>query len=116
MGGRACIKVPYSNAGQGVYTILNENDLKKFMESPQHYDKYIVQSLVGNSSWMSGSAPASQYFHTGCIPNKSGAIYIADLRMMVRGDADGWHPTAVYARRVCVCSIVTFCSSLMTNQ
>jgi hypothetical protein len=28
MGGRACIKVPYSNAGQGVYTILNENDLR----------------------------------------------------------------------------------------
>jgi hypothetical protein len=92
------------------------------MDEPQHYDKYIVQSLVGNSSWMSGSAPASQYFHTGCLPNKSGATYISvgplpslsvyfmpnnhqtccmqqDLRMMIRGDGDGWHPLAVYARR-----------------
>lgn len=96
MGGLACIKVPYSNAGQGVFTVVNPLDLKKFMDSPQHYDKYIVQSLVGNSSWTQG---AGQYFHTGCLPNKSGATYVADIRMMIRGDATGFAPVAVYARR-----------------
>lgn len=51
MGGHAVIKVPYSNAGQGVYTITTKDELKEFMEVNHHYDKFIVQSLVGNASW-----------------------------------------------------------------
>jgi hypothetical protein len=31
MGGHAVLKVPYSNAGQGVYTITNKNELNDFL-------------------------------------------------------------------------------------
>ena len=51
MGGHAVLKVPYSNAGQGVYTITNKDELKAFMDTDHFYDKFIVQSLVGNASW-----------------------------------------------------------------
>lgn len=39
MGGRGVLKVPYSNAGQGVYTITNKTELKDFMGQHYHYDK-----------------------------------------------------------------------------
>lgn len=42
MGGHAVIKVPYSNAGQGVYTITNKQELADFMAIEQHYEKFIV--------------------------------------------------------------------------
>ncbi|KAF9967737.1 hypothetical protein BGZ70_008398 [Mortierella alpina] len=42
MGGHAVVKVPYSNAGQGVYTITNKQELQEFMDTPQHYDKMMV--------------------------------------------------------------------------
>ena len=40
MGGHAVIKVPYSNAGQGVFTITNKEELAAFMKEDHHYDKY----------------------------------------------------------------------------
>lgn len=39
MGGHAVLKVPYSNAGQGVYTITNQKELDSFMNQDHHYDK-----------------------------------------------------------------------------
>jgi glutathione synthase/RimK-type ligase-like ATP-grasp enzyme len=42
MGGHAVLKVPYSNAGQGVYTITNENELNDFLAEDHHYDKVII--------------------------------------------------------------------------
>lgn len=104
MGGKAVVKVPYSNAGQGVYTILNEEELNRFMSQPHHYDKYIVQSLIGHAAWSSSlvaSAPGQGgvYFHTGTVPNNKGNIYVADLRMMVCSTPNGFMPLAVYARR-----------------
>lgn len=53
MGGHAVIKVPYSNAGQGVYTIVTERDLDEFMNMEFDYDMFIVQNLIGNSDWSS---------------------------------------------------------------
>lgn len=50
MGGHAVVKVPYSNAGQGVYTITSPAELEAFMNEEQRYSKYIVQSLVGHRS------------------------------------------------------------------
>lgn len=43
MGGRGVLKVPYSNAGQGVYTITNKNELNDFMGQNYHYDKACVE-------------------------------------------------------------------------
>ncbi|KAL2917583.1 hypothetical protein HK105_202869 [Polyrhizophydium stewartii] len=98
MGGHAVLKVPYSNAGQGVYTITNKKELEDFMAADHHYDKFIVQSLVGNASW-SSITRAGKFYHVGTIPNKRNHTYVSDLRMMVTANSKGFRPVACYARR-----------------
>ncbi|KAJ3355176.1 hypothetical protein HDU91_005695 [Kappamyces sp. JEL0680] len=98
MGGHGVIKVPYSNAGQGVYTITNKEELTQFMDTDHHYDKFIVQSLVGNASWSSVTR-AGKFYHVGTIPNKKNHTYVVDLRMMICGDKNGFRPVACYARK-----------------
>eukprot|EP00003_Mantamonas_plastica_P021712 TRINITY_DN3556_c0_g1_i8.p1 TRINITY_DN3556_c0_g1~~TRINITY_DN3556_c0_g1_i8.p1 ORF type:complete len:480 (-),score=166.39 TRINITY_DN3556_c0_g1_i8:1051-2490(-) len=98
MGGHLVIKIPYSNAGQGVYCITSEQELEAFMETESDYDNYIIQSLVGNSSWSSDTKDG-RYYHTGTIPDKKNRSFVADLRMMVASTGDGFIPVAVYARK-----------------
>ena len=98
MGGIAVVKVPYSNAGQGVYTITNEQELEAFMDTEASYDRFIVQALVGNSGWSSQTAHGRLY-HVGTVPNRRRAIYAADLRFMVGAGTDGFFPVALYSRR-----------------
>ena len=98
MGGQAVIKVPYSNAGQGVYTIVTKNELDAFMELDFEYDQFIVQSLIGNYNWSSTTA-AGKLYHVGTIPNAKGNTYVADIRMMVSTTEEGIRPLCTYARR-----------------
>ncbi|KAJ3176563.1 hypothetical protein HK101_010404 [Irineochytrium annulatum] len=98
MGGHAVLKVPYSNAGQGVYTITNKGELAEFMRTDHHYDKFIVQSLVGNASW-SSITRSGKFYHVGTIPNKKNHTFVSDLRMMVTVNEQGFRPVAIYARR-----------------
>lgn len=98
MGGHAVIKVPYSNAGQGVYTITNAAELDEFMKQDHHYDKFIVQSLVGNASW-SSTTRAGKFYHVGTMPNKKNQSFVSDLRMMVSANKSGFKPVACYARK-----------------
>lgn len=98
MGGQAVIKVPYSNAGQGVYTIVTEEELKRFMELEFDYDQFIVQSLIGNYNW-SSMTKSGKLYHVGTIPNIKGATYVADIRLMVSSTENGIRPLCVYARR-----------------
>ncbi|KAI8638067.1 hypothetical protein BD408DRAFT_374073 [Parasitella parasitica] len=98
MGGHAVLKVPYSNAGQGVYTITNQAELDDFMKQDHHYDKFIVQSLVGNASWSSVTT-AGKFYHVGTIPNKKNNTYVSDLRMMVTGSEQGFRPICIYGRK-----------------
>ncbi len=97
-GGHAVVKVPYSNAGQGVFTIVSQNELDRFMEAEQPYDRYVVQSLIGNYTWSSVER-AGRFYHVGTIPDRHGHIYVADLRMMVCAGEGGFRPLAIYARR-----------------
>lgn len=97
-GGQAVVKVPYSNAGQGVYTILSERELDAFMKADHGYERFVVQSLIGNYSW-SSEQPGGRFYHVGTMPNKHGHIYAADVRMMVCSGEGGLRPVAVYARR-----------------
>ena len=97
-GGRAVVKNPYSNAGQGVYTITSEAELEAFMQAEQSYDQFIVQSLIGHYEWSSGSEEG-RFYHIGTVPNKKGGIFVADLRMMVYSSPNGIFPAAIYARR-----------------
>ena len=98
MGGHAVIKVPYSNAGQGVYTIVTEQELEDFMELEFDYDLFIVQSLIGNSNWSSMTSSGKLY-HVGTIPNAKNQTFVADIRMMVSSTPDGIKPLCTYARR-----------------
>ena len=98
MGGVAVVKVPYSNAGQGVYTIVNEEELDAFMQLEHQYGKFIVQALIGNSRW-SSQGRDGRLFHVGTMPDKKLNLYVADLRFMVAANEGGYFPVAVYSRR-----------------
>lgn len=98
LGGHAVVKVPYSNAGQGVYTITSPEELAAFEAIDHRYDRFIVQSLIGNYNW-SSHGQHGRLFHVGTIPNKRGNSYVADLRVMVSAGPDGFRPLVVYARR-----------------
>lgn len=98
MGGVAVVKVPYSNAGQGVYTITSEDELDAFMQLQHDYDHFIIQSLIGNSRWSSQSQ-FGRLFHVGTLPDRRLNLYAVDLRFMVGVSPYGFFPVAIYARR-----------------
>ena len=98
LGGQAVVKVPYSNAGQGVYTITDERELAAFMEAPIDYERFIVQSLIGNYGW-SSTGGDGKFFHVGTIPDKKGRTFVSDVRLMVSSTADGIRPLCCYSRR-----------------
>ncbi|CAM2005425.1 hypothetical protein [Acanthopleuribacter pedis] len=98
LGGVAVVKNPYSNAGQGVWTIINQEELDRFMAIEADYDRFIVQSLIGNAKWSSRGAQETLY-HVGTVPDKRNRIFVADLRFMVGSSEQGFFPVAIYARR-----------------
>jgi hypothetical protein len=98
MGGIAVVKNPYSNAGQGVYTITSLAELDAFMELAHRYDRFIVQSLVGHHAW-SSTTQQGRLYHVGTVPTRKREAYVADLRMMVCASETGFRPLAIYARR-----------------
>ncbi len=98
MGGQAVIKIPYSNAGQGVFTIVTEKELEAFMAQEFKYERFIVQSLIGNYQWSSTSSEG-KFYHVGTIPNAKGNTFVFDLRMMVSSTKKGIRPLVVYSRR-----------------
>ncbi len=97
-GGQAVIKIPYSNAGQGVFTIVNERELNDFMQLNITYDKFIVQSLIGNYTW-SSETQKGRFYHVGTIPNTKGETFVADIRLMVSSTEDGIKPLCMYSRK-----------------
>nr|WP_299035228.1 hypothetical protein [uncultured Tenacibaculum sp.] len=98
MGGQAVVKIPYSNAGQGVYTIVNEQELEEFMKLEIEYERFIVQSLIGNYNWSSVSTKG-KYYHVGTMPNAKGETFVSDIRMMISSTKDGIKPLCMYSRR-----------------
>ena len=98
LGGHAVIKVPYSNAGQGVYTITSQRELDDFMALDFDYERFIVQSLIGNADWSSGTE-AGKFYHVGTIPDKKNRTYVTDVRLMVSSTAEGIKPLCCYSRR-----------------
>ena len=99
--GYAVIKDPYSNCGQGVYTITNAAELASFMDETHTYDAFMVQSLIGGLSWSSKTKEDGRMFHRGTVPNASGDIFTYDLRMLCYSDSQtgGFRPLGMYSRR-----------------
>jgi hypothetical protein len=98
MGGIAVVKNPYSNAGQGVWTITNPGELEHFLSLEHNYSRFVVQGLVGNLNWTS-AARGHRLYHVGTVPDRRGNIFVADLRFMVGQSPAGAYPVAMYARR-----------------
>ncbi len=98
LGGHAVVKIPYSNAGQGVFTITNRAELDRFMEADHRYEQFVIQSLIGNYHWSSRSR-GGRFYHVGTIPDKRRRIFAADVRCMVSWTPQGFRPLALYARR-----------------
>lgn len=98
MGGVAVVKNPYSNAGQGVWTITRPEELQAFLDAEHPYQRFVVQGLVGNLGWTSQTR-GQRLYHVGTVPDRHGAIYVADLRVMVGMSPTGPYPVALYARR-----------------
>jgi len=98
LGGKAVIKVPYSNAGQGVYTIVNSAELDEFMKLDFRYSQFIVQSLIGNYNW-SSTGTSGKFYHVGTVPDQRIESYVLDFRMMIHNTSTGYKPINIYARR-----------------
>ncbi len=98
MGGFAVVKVPYANAGQGVYTITRASELGAFMEREHPYQSFVVQALIGNVGW-SSRGRSGRLYHVGTVPDRAGRIHASDLRFMIGNGPDGFFPVAIYARR-----------------
>ncbi|RMG10662.1 MAG: hypothetical protein D6731_17025 [Planctomycetota bacterium] len=98
LGGKAVVKVPYLNAGQGIHTIVSDDELEAFMDEQHPYDEFIVQQLVGNFRW-SSTTTRGKVFNIGTVPDKKCRIYAFDMRMMVAWQEERYAPVAMYARR-----------------
>ena len=68
------------------------------MATDFEYDKFIVQSLVGNYNW-SSKVNESTYYHVGTVPNKKGDSFVLDFRMMIHTTKTGYRPVSIYSRR-----------------
>ncbi|MBN2800168.1 MAG: hypothetical protein JXX28_13595 [Deltaproteobacteria bacterium] len=97
-GGVAVVKDPYSNAGQGVWTITRPGELSEFMGREHRYQRFVVQGLVGNRGWTSDHK-GHRLYHVGTVPDRAGRIFVADLRFTVGQAPEGAYPVAIYARR-----------------
>lgn len=98
MGGIAVVKNPYSNAGQGVWTLTSPEELEAFMALPQQYGRFIVQSLIGHHAWSSATRDG-RYYQVGTMPTKRKPAHVFDLRVMTCANESGFRPLAIYARR-----------------
>ncbi|XP_078609161.1 uncharacterized protein LOC144880695 isoform X1 [Branchiostoma floridae x Branchiostoma japonicum] len=94
LGGKAVIKVPYSNCGQGVYTVTSQKEVDALMSLDLRYEKFIVQALIGHKNWSS-----SQWHHACTLPDEEGREYIFDTRLMVHATPDGFRPLCIFSRR-----------------
>jgi hypothetical protein len=120
------VKVPFGNAGQGVWTVTNAAERDEVVEIARNgtYEKYVVQALVGVREWQQ-DLPASMFTeserpsasritvnaewgqcprvspltHVGTMPDAKGDSYVCDIRMQVGSNSHGFRPLAVYARR-----------------
>ncbi|CAG8728059.1 6299_t:CDS:2, partial [Racocetra fulgida] len=108
MGGHAVIKAPYGccgliifylqKLGQGIYIITNSEELKEFLDTNHHYEKFVIQSLVGSALWSTESC-SEKLYHIGTMPNFHNQTFVNDLRMMVSADDTGFHPVNISSRR-----------------
>ena len=94
------IKVPDSNAGQGVYVVTSEKEFIDACEElkPFNQSTFIVQQLIF-SNYIEGSDEVHSFYHVGTLPDNKNRSYAFDIRMMMHYTSDGLRPLAVYSRK-----------------
>ena len=99
LGGMGVIKVPYLNSGQGIFTVVNDKELNKFMTMVpvSSYHSYIVQSLIGHHSWDTNDS--RRYTHVLTSSEEKNDGYVKDLRVQICSSPDGFKATSIYCRR-----------------
>ena len=97
MGYRAVVKVPYSNCGQGVFTIVNRAEMETFLSVPHRYERYVVQSVVGSAEWPIDPVLPSSWSHRCAVVK--GRPYVFDVRSLVISTPQGFKPLAMAVRR-----------------
>ncbi|SIT04506.1 ATP-grasp domain-containing protein [Belliella pelovolcani] len=98
LGGSMVIKVPDSNAGQGVYTVVSQKELDHAMAEINPDDEYLIQELI-HSNFSKNLDPTKAWYHVGTIPDSKGRSFAFDLRLMMHATDEGIRPLAVYSRR-----------------
>lgn len=98
LGGNMVIKVPDSNAGQGVFTVVSPDELDFALKQLTTTNTYLVQELI-HSNYNKGLDPGKAWYHVGTIPDSKGRSYAFDLRLMMHATEEGIRPLAVYSRR-----------------
>lgn len=93
LGGLAVVKIPYSNAGQGVFILSSQKELDEFIASQKdnNYQKYIVQELLGHANWIPEPSETAR-FHRGSTNGSQRDPHprVFDMRMMVTRGENGW--------------------------
>ncbi|MCC5930616.1 MAG: hypothetical protein JJU28_15325 [Cyclobacteriaceae bacterium] len=98
--GNMVVKVPESNAGQGVYTITSEREFEAMYQQIARYpdSKYIVQELI-KSNPSAEDDMTNTWYHLGTVPDFKERSYAFDIRMMIHSTSKGFRPLAAYSRR-----------------
>lgn len=98
LNGNLVIKLPDSNAGQGVYTITSQKELDKTLpilaQDPER--EYLLQELIFSNRQMDINTP--HHFHIGTLPDLKNRIFAFDVRMMIQATHEGLRPLAGYSR------------------
>jgi len=101
LGKSMVVKVPDSNAGQGVYTVTSEKELNDTMASLKQFDtgeNYLIQQLI-YSNYIKGADEQKSWYHVGTVPDNKNRSYAFDLRLMMQNTDEGFRPLAIYSRR-----------------
>jgi hypothetical protein len=102
MGGNMVIKVPDSNAGQGVITVTNDKELLKAVKqlTDRAADNLLVQQLINcNPGNLNNQISTNSWYHVGTLPDSKGRSFAFDVRFMIHATEEGLRPLAAYSRR-----------------
>lgn len=95
--GQFVIKLPESNAGQGVFTITNEKEYAQAMSQlkKSNSPSFLVQELVFSKF---NPSLGKHLYHLGTLPDLKNRIFAFDIRMMIHSTNQGLRPLAGYSR------------------
>lgn len=96
LGGCIVIKEPSFHSGKGIYPIICQTALDKFLQTDHESKTFLVQELIGHPDWNSNS---DKLYHRGTVPDRWGRSYIYDMRFLCINTQYGYRPIALFARR-----------------